>query len=168
MSVNPISFDDYVKQDATALAAGVRTGDFSAAELVETAIARADAVNPAINAIATPLFDRARAAARGDLSGPFAGVPFAMKDLNQGMAGVRLTNGSVAFKDHVCAEDSETAKRYAKAGLVVMATSTTPEFGLTVTTESRLFGKTRNPWNLDRVAGGSSGGASGRADRSPA
>lgn len=159
MPANPIAFDDYVRQDATSLAAGVRNGDFSAAELVETAIARAEAVNPKINAIATPLFDMARATAKSPLSGPFAGVPYAMKDLNQGIKGVRLTNGSMAFKDQVCTEDSETAVRYRNAGLVFLATSTSPEFGLTVTTESRIFGKTRNPWNLDRIAGGSSGGA---------
>jgi amidase/6-aminohexanoate-cyclic-dimer hydrolase len=159
MAVSPIPFEDYVRHDATALAAGVRNGDFTAAELVETAIARAEAVNPKINAISTPLYDEARAAAKEALSGPFAGTPFAMKDLNQGMAGVPLTNGSRAFADNVCPTDSETAKRYRKAGLLVIASSTTPEFGLTVTTESAIRGKTRNPWNLERVAGGSSGGA---------
>jgi amidase len=116
-------------------------------------------VNPKINAVATALYDQGRAAARQPLFGPFAGVPFAMKDLNQGMAGVRLTNGSVAFKDNICRADSESVRRYRAAGLVFIATSTTPEFGLTFTTESRLFGQTRNPWALDRIAGGSSGGA---------
>jgi len=159
MSARPIGFDDYVRHDATALAAGVRNGDFTPQELVETAIARAEAVNPKINAIATALYDQGRAAARQPLSGPFAGAPFVMKDLNQGLAGVRLTHGSVAFKDNVCKADSESARRYRAAGLVFIATSTTPEFGLTFTTESALFGKTRNPWALDRIAGGSSGGA---------
>eukprot|EP01037_Dinobryon_pediforme_P016803 gene16803-16984_t len=159
MSARPIAFEDYVRHDATALAAGVRNGDFTPQELVETAIARAEAVNPKINAVATALYDQGRAAAGQPLSGPFAGAPFVMKDLNQGLAGVRLTNGSVAFKDNVCKTDSESARRYRAAGLVFIATSTTPEFGLTFTTESALFGKTRNPWALDRIAGGSSGGA---------
>ena len=159
MSARPIAFEDYVRHDATALAAGVRNGDFTPQELVETAIARAEAVNPKINAVATALYDQGRAAAGQPLSGPFAGAPFVMKDLNQGLAGVRLTNGSMAFKDNVCKSDSESARRYRAAGLVFIATSTTPEFGLTFTTESALFGKTRNPWALDRIAGGSSGGA---------
>ena len=159
MSARPIAFEDYVRHDATALAAGVRNGDFTAQELVETAIARAEAVNPKINAVATALYDQGRAAAGQPLSGPFAGTPFVMKDLNQGLAGVRLTNGSVAFKDNICPKDSESVRRYRAAGLVFIATSTTPEFGLTFTTESALFGKTRNPWALDRIAGGSSGGA---------
>ena len=159
MSARPIAFDDYVRHDATALAAGVRNGDFTPQELVETAIARAEAVNPKINAVATALYDEGRAVAREPLTGPFAGTPFVMKDLNQGLAGVGLTNGSVAFKDNVCPTDSESVRRYRAAGLVFIATSTTPEFGLTFTTESALFGKTRNPWALDRIAGGSSGGA---------
>eukprot|EP01039_Chlorochromonas_danica_P020833 gene20833-25534_t len=126
MSARPIAFEDYVRHDATALAAGVRNGDFTPQELVETAIARAEAVNPKINAVATALYDQGRAAAGQPLSGPFAGAPFVMKDLNQGLAGVRLTNGSVAFKDNVCKTDSESARRYRAAGLVFIATSTTP------------------------------------------
>ena len=159
MRAKPIAFDDYVRLDGMALSQGVRRGDFSAAELVETAIARAEFVNAKINAIAVKLFDQGRAAASSNPVGPFAGVPFVMKDLNQGLAGVRLTHGSRAFGDNICRSDSETARRCKAAGLIIMATSTTPEFGLTVTTESALFGKTRNPWNLDRVAGGSSGGS---------
>jgi len=160
MPVKPIAFEDYVRHDATALAAGLRRGEFSAAELVETAIARAEAVNPRLNAIAVPLFEAARAAAASAArDGAFAGVPFLMKDLNQGLAGVRLTHGSRAFRDHICPVDSETARRFKAAGLLILGSTTTPEFGLTVTTESRLFGKTRNPWNLERVAGGSSGGS---------
>ena len=154
-----IAFEDYVRLDATALAAGVRNGDFTASELVETALDRLAAVNPKINALAVLLDDHARRRARGPLSGPFAGVPFVMKDLNQGRKGVRLTNGSKAFENNLSAEDSETAVRFDAAGLITIASSTTPEFGLTVTTESRLFGKTRNPWNLDHIAGGSSGGS---------
>ncbi len=159
MSAGSIAFEDYVGLDGTALAAGVRNGEFCAAELVETAIARAQAVNPKLNAIAVALFDQARAAAAAGPAGAFAGVPFLMKDLNQGLAGVRLTHGSRAFGDNVCQSDSESARRFKAAGLLIMGTTTTPELGLTVTTESLLFGKTRNPWNLERVPGGSSGGA---------
>ena len=159
MRAKPIAFDDYVRRDGMALSEGVRRGDFSAAELVETAIARAELVNGKLNAIAIELFGQGRAAASGSPVGPFAGVPFIMKDLNQGLAGVPLTKGSRAFRDNICSCDSETARRFKAAGLMIIATSTTPEFGLTVTTESALFGKTRNPWNLERVAGGSSGGS---------
>ncbi len=160
MAANPISFDDYVRRDGFALAEGVRKGQFSPAELVEAAIARAEAVNPKLNAIAVALFDQARAAAAATLpAGPFTGVPFLMKDLNQGMAGVRLTHGSRAFRDNICQVDSETVRRFRGAGLLILGSTTTPEFGLTVTTESLLFGKTRNPWHLQRVAGGSSGGS---------
>ena len=159
MRAKPIAFNDYLRRDGMALSEGVRRGDFSAAELVETAIARAELVNAKVNAIAIELFGQARAAALRSPVGPFAGVPFIMKDLNQGLEGVRLTKGSRAFRDNICGCDSETARRFKAAGLMIIATSTTPEFGLTVTTESALFGKTRNPWNLERVAGGSSGGS---------
>ncbi len=159
MASGPIAFEDYARHDGLALSAGVRKGDFSALELVETAIARLEAVNPKLNAVAVPIFEAARQRAAGPISGPFGGVPFLMKDLNQGMKGVRLTNGSRAFADNICSEDSESARRFSAAGLITIASTTSPEFGLTVTTESRLFGKTRNPWNLDRIAGGSSGGS---------
>lgn len=157
--MNGLPFETYVKHDAVALATLIRDGQISAAEVVETAIQRAETVNPAINAIATPLFDRARTQAAGAMAGPFAGVPFAIKDLNNAIAGVPLTNGSRAFAGDVSPVSGELVQRYEAAGLVPICTSTSCELGLAVTTESALYGQTRNPWDLSRSSGGSSGGA---------
>jgi Asp-tRNA(Asn)/Glu-tRNA(Gln) amidotransferase A subunit family amidase len=154
-----LSFEDYRRHDALGLAALIREKEVSAAEVAEAAIARAEAVNPKINAIVEPLYDRARKAAAGPLTGPFAGVPWAVKDLNHPIKGVRMTGGSCAFQDFVSDHDGESVRRWTAAGLNILCTSTSPEFGLTTTTESKLHGRTRNPWNLERTAGGSSGGA---------
>ena len=154
-----ISFDEYATFDATALAEAVRRRSLSAAEVLEAAIARAEAVNPALNAIASRLYEPARRQAAHLVEGAFAGVPWAVKDLGHPIAGAPLTNGSRAFRDAVGSQDAELIGRFRTAGLATFATSTSPEFGLTVTTESTLYGPTRNPWNLERSAGGSSGGA---------
>ena len=105
-------------------------------------------------------YDLARADVKArKLEGPFAGVPLLLKDLNVGLAGTVTTEGSVAFKDQVIEADTTIPARAKAAGMVVFGKTATPEFGLTVTTESKLFGLTRNPWNLKHSAGGSSGGA---------
>jgi amidase/6-aminohexanoate-cyclic-dimer hydrolase len=151
--------DAYAATDALGLAERVRLKQVSPAELVETAIARAEAANPKINAIAERLYNAARRRAQQPFEGPFAGVPWVVKDLGHPVAGAHLTGGSRAFRDVVAAEDAESVRRFRAAGLNIFATSTSPEFGLTVTTESKLFGETHNPWDLSRSAGGSSGGA---------
>jgi amidase len=146
--------------DATAQAARVRRGELQPIELVEAAIARAERVNPALNAIVTPLYDQARAIARGNLpEGPFRGVPFLLKDLLASYAGARMTGGSSFLGDFVPDHDSELVARFRKAGLVVIGKTNTPEFGILPTTEPRLFGPCRNPWNTGHIAGGSSGGS---------
>lgn len=154
-----LSHDEYVRHDAMALAALVRARAVSPAELLEAAIARAEAVNPKINAIAHRLYDMARAAVATLPEGVFHGVPFAIKDLGIKMRGAPCTNGSKAYAGYVAPDDSTLMARYRAAGLNTFAVSTSPEFGLTTTTESAAFGATRNPWKLDRIAGGSSGGA---------
>ena len=154
-----IGFQDYIRHDAVGLAALVRHGEVSAAELVEAAILRAEQVNPQINAVVERLYETARRQARGPIAGPFAGVPWAVKDLYHAVAGARLTHGSRAYRDHVAGGDAELVGRFRAAGLIILCTSTSPEFGLSVTTESVLHGPTRNPWNLLRSSGGSSGGA---------
>ncbi len=154
-----LSFSDYVGSDALSWADRVRRGDVSALELIEAAIARAEAVNPAINAIAAKLYDRARDAARRPQEGTFGGVPWAMKDLYQTIQGVPLTNGSRAFAGNISQADSELVRRYKAAGLNIFCTSTAPELGTSATTESSLYGQTHNPWDLTRTSGGSSGGA---------
>jgi len=152
--------NDYDRYDATGLAELVRTKKVSALELLEAAIARTEAVNPRINAVVAKHYDMARDAARGDLpAGPLQGVPFLLKDLHALLAGTITSNACRFFLDNLADHDTELVARYKRAGLNIFGKTNTPEFGLTVTTEPRLFGPTRNPWNLERMAGGSSGGA---------
>jgi amidase len=145
--------------DATAQAELVRTGELSAAELVEAAITRIEALNPALNAVVTPLFDQALATSRRPLRGPFAGVPFLLKDLVCEMAGVPFTEGSRFLAGHVSTHDQELTVRLRRAGLVILGKTNTPEFGMAPTTEPVLFGATHNPWDLGRSTSGSSGGS---------
>ena len=152
-------FKEYGNYDALGLAELVRDRKVTAAELLETAIARAEAVNPQLNAIVRPLYEHGRRAAAGALAGPFAGVPFLIKDLQADFAGEPTTAGSRYFATHVPTEDSELVRRYKKAGLVIFGKTNTPELGLTPFTEPVLFGAAHNPWNLARTTGGSSGGS---------
>ncbi len=154
-----MKFDEYVRHDALGLADLVARKQVSAPELLETAIVRAESVNPKINAIVRPLFERGRKAAAAPLSGPFAGVPFLIKDLMADFAGEPITSGSRFFADYVPAQDSELVSRYKKAGLVIFGKTNTPELGLTPFTEPALFGPAHNPWNLQHTTGGSSGGS---------
>jgi amidase len=152
--------DELAWLDATAQAALVRKREITPLELVEAAIARIERLNPQLNAVVTPMYDLARAAAAAPLpDGPFAGVPFLLKDLTAAYAGVPMTSGSELLKDYVPFEDSELVARYKRAGFVIAGKTNTPELGLICTTEPRLFGATRNPWDTGRTPGGSSGGA---------
>ncbi len=152
--------NDIALLDATAQAELVRTKQVKPAELLEAAIERIERVNPQINAVVTPMYDEARRVAEGNLpEGPFTGVPFVLKDLGAGYAGVRQTQGSEYLKDFVSPFDSELTSRYKRAGLIIAGKTNTPEFGLIPTTEPRLFGATRNPWNSEHSVGGSSGGS---------
>jgi amidase/6-aminohexanoate-cyclic-dimer hydrolase len=156
-----ISFQEYVSADGTAWAERIRRGEVAALELLDTAIARADAVNPLINAIVARDYERARERAKQPAaSAPLEGVPWAIKDLSQTVRGLPLTNGSRSYVDFVAAEDSVLVRRYREAGLNIFCTTAAPEFGCAATTESTLHGLTRNPWDLTRTSGGSSGGAS--------
>ncbi len=159
-SITPIPFDEYVQHDATALADLVRKGHVSAAELLETAIARAEAVNPQLNAIVTPLYDKGREMVHQvPATGAFAGVPFLLKDLELEWADTPLKSGCRGYQNYVSPTDSETVKRLKKAGLVFFGKTNTPEFGLTPYTESTLYGPARNPWKQTHSPGGSSGGS---------
>jgi amidase len=152
--------DELASFDATAQADLVRRGEVTPIELVDAAIARIGRLNPAINAVITPLFERARAEAKGPLpEGPFRGVPFLLKDLLALYAGARLSAGSASMRDFVPDHDSELVARLKRAGLVILGKTNTPEFGLLPTTEPRLFGPSRNPWDTTRTTGGSSGGS---------
>jgi len=152
---------DYESYDALGLAELLRKGETSAEELLDDALSRVESRNPQLNAVNFVWADHARAAIRAGLpEGPFRGVPFLLKDLHAQVAGMRLTFGSRLFANFVSESDSEITLRYRRAGLVIFGRTTSPEFGLTATTESTLWGATRNPWNLERTSGGSSGGAS--------
>ncbi len=151
---------EYEDFDALGLARLVREREVSAREVLEEAIARAQAVNPRINALVARMFDAARASAdAGSFDGPFAGVPFLAKDLGPALAGAPLTHGSAYFREYVPVEDHEFFKRVKRAGLNVFGKTNAPEFGLMPYTEPRLHGVCRNPWNLERTPGGSSGGS---------
>lgn len=154
-----LTYDEFASHDAVGLAALIRRGDVSAAEVLEAAIARAEAVNPTINAIVLKHYDMARkAVAEGAPGGALAGVPWLLKDLGTHLKGTITTGGSAFFRDAVSDYDSTIAERYRRGGLVIFGKTATPEFGQTATTESRLWGLTRNPWNLEHTTGGSSGG----------
>jgi len=136
----------------------VRQGEVTALELVESAIERIEALNPRLNAVITPVFDRAVEAARSGPTGPLAGVPYLVKDLCAEMAGVRFTEGSAFLGEHVSTFDSELVVRLRRAGLMILGKTNTPEFGMVPTCEPTRFGPTRNPWAPDRSTSGSSGG----------
>lgn len=152
--------------DAVAMAEAVARGDVTATGLLDAAIRRAEAADARFNILAQRCFDRARsraeafdaAAPSARPSGPLAGVPFLVKDLHVHIAGVPTGEGSryLAFTPDF---DSELVRRADAAGLMIFAKTTTPELGLTATTESAAHGPTRNPWNPARTPGGSSGGA---------
>lgn len=153
-------FSEYGDYDAIGLAELVRSKQVSPAELLDEAIERVEKVNPAINSMVTEMYDQARAAIDAGLpEGPFTGVPFLLKDLHALYAGVASTNGCRFLVDNVPNHDTELVSRYKMGGLVIFGKTNTPEFGLNASTEPRLFGPTRNPWNTDHIAGGSSGGA---------
>ena len=167
-AASALPLPEYERWDATEIARLIRRGDVKPGEVLEAAIARAQAY-AVINAVAVPTFERAREHARTlDGAGqterearpPLSGVPFALKDLGVALEGTITTNGCAFFKDAVADHDSTLVQRYQAAGLNIFAKLTSPEFGQTATTESRLFGATRNPWNLAHSSGGSSGGAS--------
>ena len=150
---------DYGSYDGLGLAALVKRREVSAGELLDEAIARTEAIDPKINAVTVKHYDYAKQQiSKGLPDGPFSGVPFLIKDLNW-IAGTRTTSGSTLFKDFVAPIDHTIVERFRAAGLTLFGKSATPEFGLMPTTETRLFGPTRNPWNLDHSSGGSSGGA---------
>jgi amidase len=145
--------------DATDQAELIRKKEISAEELMRYTIDRIEKVNPAINAVNIQMYEQSLSASRKtEITGPFAGVPFLMKDL-EFFARTRYTAGSNYLRDFIAQKDSEYSSRIRKSGLLTVGKTNTCEFGLLPTTEPSLYGPTRNPWNLDYTAGGSSGGA---------
>ncbi len=155
-----MDMDAFASLDATAQADLVRRKEVKPLELVDAAIARIERLNPRLNAVIARWFDEARELAQGLLpQGPFTGVPFLLKDLIAAYAGKKLSSGSRFFADLVAPHDSELTQRYKRAGLVTLGKTNLPEFGIICTTEPKLFGPARNPWNPDYTTGGSSGGS---------
>jgi aspartyl-tRNA(Asn)/glutamyl-tRNA(Gln) amidotransferase subunit A len=149
------------------LAAMIRRRELKAAELMSATIARLERVNPRVNAFVAlrpeQAMDEARAVdekiARREEVGPLAGLPFGVKDLEDA-AGLPTTFGSKPFRNHRPAVDSVQVARLKLAGAIVLGKTNAPEFGYTAFTKNLLFGPSRNPWNLERTPGGSSGGTS--------
>ena len=152
------------QHDAIALAQLIRDGEVTPREVTEATIARIEALNPQLNAVIYPMFEKALAAADSpDLpNGPFKGVPMLLKDLSSTTsAGDPNHLGVRGLKQagYIHPSDSELTSLYRKAGFVIAGRTNTPELGLMPTTEPLSYGPTRNPWNTDYGAGGSSGGA---------
>lgn len=156
-----MSDSDLMFAGAGELAGMVRSGEISASELVQTSLERIEELNPALNAFVQIDEDGALATAAqigADDPRPFAGVPIAVKN-NRPVKGLRLTYGCALMAEHVAAYDHNITRRLRDAGFVIVGTTTLPEYGILPTTEARMFGPTRNPWDLERTPGGSSGGA---------
>jgi amidase len=148
-------------RSAIELAGMVRSGEISSRELVETSLERIEELNPALNAFVQVDDERALATAAeigpGDAR-PFAGVPIAIKN-NRAVNGLRLTYGCSLMSEYIADFDHNITRRLRDAGFVIVGTTTLPEYGILPTSEARIFGPTRNPWDLSRTPGGSSGGA---------
>lgn len=144
--------------DAVEVARRIQAGEIQSVEAVEAAIARAERVNPSLNAIATQLFDSARADAQRPGAGVFAGVPSFIKD-NEAVAGSPLLHGSRGLPKKPSAKNSPYVEQFLSLGLVNLGKTTMPEFGFTGTTEALVYGPTHNPWKLGFSSGGSSGGS---------
>jgi amidase len=154
-----MAFREYGKYDAVGLADLVRTKEVSAGELLDEAIARTAKVDPQINAVVVKHYDYAKKQLdKGLPAGPFKGVPFLLKDLDL-LQGTVTTFGASAYHNNVADHSGTLARRFLDTGVAIFGKSASPEFGLMPTTESRLFGPTRNPWNTAHSSGGSSGGA---------
>jgi len=156
-----VSDGDLMFRPATELASLVRSGELSAAELVQSSLERIEELNPSLNAFVEIDAERALASA-GEIGPgdprPFAGVPIAIKN-NRPVSGLRLTYGCSLMSDHRADYDHNVTRRLKQAGFVVVGSTTLPEYGILPTSEARLFGPTRNPWDPGRTPGGSSGGA---------
>ncbi|OBK22877.1 amidase [Mycobacterium asiaticum] len=150
-----MDFDEYRRYDATGLAKLVADKEVTAAELLTLARERAAEVNPRINAIVRDI----PVAPADQRQGPFAGVPFLIKDIAQDYAGLPTSQGSRALMSTPVAEHATVVQRWLDAGLVIFGKTNLPEFGAKGITESEAWGPARNPWDLQRTPGGSSGGS---------
>ena len=156
-----MNYEEYFSYDALGLAELVRTKKISQSELLEIALNLTDILDPELNAIPIKHYELAREKAKlSTQDGIFNGVPFLLKDLNNYWENTVTSGGSRVLENIKADHTSELVKRTLNAGLNIFGKTNSPELGLTVTTEPKLYGPTRNPWNLDYSSGGSSGGAS--------
>lgn len=151
-----MKFDEYRELDAVALASLVRTGEVHPREIVNTAMEAVERLNPRLNAVLQTFEDESAVA---NAAGALYGAPFLIKDLVNHRAGGLLEMGSRFTRGYVTPHDTELMHRFRRAGLITIGRTATPEFGHACTTEPVLTGPTRNPWDLSRMAGGSSGGS---------
>lgn len=154
-----MNFTEYLKRDAVALAECVARRETTAEELLELALRQSERAQPKTNAICRPMEDEARSRLGKPLSGRLAGVPFLIKDCAQDYAGLPTSYASRSMLAIAAPEHSHAVRRYLEAGLVIFGKTNLPEFALKGVTDSKVFGRACNPWNLDRTPGGSSGGA---------
>jgi amidase len=158
-----LNINELSAMDAVAQAGLVRGRELTPLELVDAAIARIERVNPKINAVIHTHFERARTQAAGKLpEGPFRGVPFLLKDLAGGNLKGDPNNWGTRFlrdADYRATTTSYLVEKFLKAGLVVVGRTNVPELGAWATTEPDAYGPTRNPWDITRSSGGSSGGS---------
>jgi amidase len=157
---------DIIFSSTTQLVATIRAGELSAVEVLEAHLAQIERYNPALNAVVTLDAERARvrareadaALARGEVSGPLHGIPFTLKDAHA-TAGMRTTTGLPSFANFVPQEDSSVTARLKAAGGVLIGKTNVPPMLADFQTNNQIFGRTNNPWNVERTSGGSSGGA---------
>jgi amidase len=153
-----MKFSEYSKYDATGLAELVKNKEVTPKELKDTAVEAIRELNPKLNAVNNVLTESGQEI-EGSPEGPFAGVPFLIKEALLHASNVPSQLGSRLAEGLLYSDDTELMTRFRKAGLVTVGTTTTPEYAYNATTESIFYGPTRNPWNTDHSSGGSSGGA---------
>jgi amidase len=159
-TITPDLIRTYVESDALRLAELVRSKAVTPAELTEVAITLIERLDPELNAVVIRAFDQARArAAQPPCDGPFAGVPYLLKNIGSECEGLPMTAGLEYRKDYVCRTDSEMVRRIKASGLNILGRTNVPENGWCIATEPRYHGPTLNPWNPAVTPGGSSGGA---------
>jgi amidase len=149
---------EYLQHDAVGLAELVARGETTAAELFELALGQSAKAQPKTNAICRMMESEARSQLTKQLTGPFAGVPFLIKDCAQDYAGLPTTYGSRSMRTPA-PDHAHVVRRYLDAGLLIFGKTNLPELALKGVSDSQLFGRTNNPWNVDHTPGGSSGGA---------
>jgi amidase len=154
------TFEEYHEYDAVGLADLVRRREISATELVESALSAIERLNPRLNAVVRVLADAARGKASNAIPDrPFCGVPFLLKDNGVSLSGVPTEYGSRYFKNYTRPYDSEIVRRYKQAGLIIVGKANCSELGTSCSAETIATGSMRNPWDLQRIAGISSGGS---------